>query len=437
MAFLLDLIYLLIGVLASPWLLYAWLFQGKYREGFAERVLGRVPRREGNGPCVWFHAASLGEVNLLATLIPRFEAAYPGVTCVVTTITAAGHEQAVRKFPGHIVAYAPLDFSWAVAAAADRLRPDLLVLAELELWPNLIAAVQSRGAKVAVVNGRLSDKSYANYQLLGPLLRLLFGPLDLVAAQNVEYADRFKQLGAPAERVHVTGPIKFDGAQTDRSNPATTKLARLAGFTEDDLVFLAGSTQPDEDPLAIAAFQHLHQRHPRLRLVLVPRHPHHFDEVADMLDRSGLRWQRRSRLESDGADPAARVLLVDTVGELGAWWGTATIAYVGGSMGSRGGQNMIEPAAFGAAVAFGPHTENFRDVTALLLDAEAAVVVRDGTELTAFVERCLVEPDYAAALGTRVRDLVQCQGGACAATIELLGELCPRLIAREERRQAA
>jgi 3-deoxy-D-manno-octulosonic-acid transferase len=155
----------------------------------------------------------------------------------------------------------------------------------------------------------------------------------------------------------------------------------------------------------------------------VPRHPHHFEEVAALLDASGLPWQRRSRLDADGPNPAARVLLVDTVGELAAWWGMAAIAYVGGSMGSRGGQNMIEPAAFGAAVSFGPHTENFRDVTALLLDNRAAVVVRDGQELSAFVQRCLEEEEYAELLGARARDLVARQGGACSATLRLLGAL--------------
>jgi 3-deoxy-D-manno-octulosonic-acid transferase len=297
-----------------------------------------------------------------------------------------------------------------------RIRPDCLVLAELELWPNLIAEARRAGARVVIINGRLSDRSFRGYRRLGPLVARVLGGVDLVLAQNAEYAARFQALGALPERVHVTGSLKFDGAQADRRNPPTTRLAELAGFAPADIVMLAGSTQEPEEALALAAFCELAPQEPRLRLVLVPRHPDRFEDVARMLSAAGIRWQRRSRLGLEPADPRARVLLVDCVGELGAWWGTAQIAFVGGSLGKRGGQNMVEPAAYGAAVSFGPNTQNFRDIVAALVDHDAAIVVGSGAELSAFVRRCLDEPTWASELGSRARQFVASQQGATLRT---------------------
>jgi 3-deoxy-D-manno-octulosonic-acid transferase len=262
----------------------------------------------------------------------------------------------------------------------------------------------------------------------------------LIAAQNEESAERFRALGAPQDRVHVTGSLKYDGAPTDRNNPRTVALRTLAGLAEDDVVFLAGSTQEAEEQIAVDIYRRLASEHPRLRLVLVPRHPERFDAVAKLLDAANLPWRRRSGLKHIlPAEPGAdgRVLLVDTIGELGAWWGTATIAFVGGSFGSRGGQNMIEPAAYGVAVSFGPNTRNFRDVVASLLAANAAVVVHDADELESFVRRSLDEPAWAAAFGARAQAFVQTQLGATARTVALLETLVPSAENRVESRSAA
>jgi 3-deoxy-D-manno-octulosonic-acid transferase len=214
----------------------------------------------------------------------------------------------------------------------------------------------------------------------------------------------------------------------------------MAGFSNDDLVFLAGSTQAPEEEIVLRSFAALNDEYPQLKLVLVPRHPHRFDEVAALLDRSGLPWRRRSELSVQGSrfkgqgsggdivEPETLnlepgVLLVDTIGELSAWWGTAAIGFVGGSLGSRGGQNMIEPAAYSVATCFGPNTRNFRDIVELLVGRNAAVVVRDGGELTSFVRQCLRQPSVAQRLGERSSALVREQLGATAATLDLLRPL--------------
>jgi 3-deoxy-D-manno-octulosonic-acid transferase len=273
-----------------------------------------------------------------------------------------------------------------------------------------------------------------------------------VAAQDETYAERFRSLGTRPEAVHVTGSMKYDGAQTDRANPTTQRLAAIAGFNRDDIVLLAGSTQEPEEAMVLETFRVLSVQWPRLRLVIVPRHPDRFEAVAKLLDASGMAWQRRTTLPCEaagssvgaavelphqqgetasGSSPLSplptplspRILLVDVVGELGSWWGTAHIAYVGGSMGSRGGQNMIEPAAYGAAVSFGPNTWNFRDIVAAMLAHDAAVVVDDGEQFTQFVRRSLGEPSYAAAIGRRAQAFVQSQIGATRRTLDLLAAI--------------
>ena len=425
-AWLLNLGYLGLLLVLSPWLLWSAIRHGKYREGFAEKLWGRVPRRDGKRPRAWLHAVSVGEVNLLATTIAELSERLPEWEIVVSTTTKTGYDLACRKYPSRTVFYCPLDFSWAVDRAMRRLRPTLLVLAELELWPNLIAAAQRRGVRVAIINGRLSDSSFRGYRWLKPLVSRVLRRIDLIAAQNAETAERFQRLGARPEAVQSTGSLKFDGAQTDRGNARTRELRQLAGLDADDVVFLAGSTQAPEEQAAVDILQRLAADHPKMRLVVVPRHPERFDEVAELLATSGMRWVRRSELPVETPDRHSaprepwQVLLVDTIGELGAWWGAATLGFVGGSFGGRGGQNMLEPAAYGVATCFGPNTWNFRDIVAQLLAVEGAVVVQNAAELDGFVVRVLERPAWGAELGRRAQQLVLSQQGATRRTGDLI-----------------
>ena len=424
MPYLLNLVYLLLLAVCSPWLLYQSLRTGKYRQGFAAKFFGQTPLRNSSPKCVWLHAVSVGEVNVLRTLVAQLETRHPDWQLVITTTTRTGYELAQKRFAEHTVSYCPLDFSWAVNRAMHRLQPDLLVLAELELWPNLIHAASRQGTQVMVINGRLSDRSSRGYQRIRPFVRRLLRQITLIAAQNETYAARFLALGATAEQVTVTGSLKFDGAETDRQNRNTVRLRKLARLPEGVPVFLAGSTQEPEEMLAVKAWQAAQTDSPELRLILVPRHPERFETVARELKANQIPFRRRSKLERHPLDDSHRVLLVDTVGELGAWWGTADVAFVGGSLNTkRGGQNMLEPAAYGAAVCFGPRTHNFRDVVTALLEAKAAVVVQDGDELSTFVQRALTDPAFAQSLGTEAQALVKSQLGATSRTVSLLESL--------------
>lgn len=422
----LDLIYALLLCAAAPYLLYQAIYKGKYRAGWSAKLWGAAPRRSSKGECVWFHAVSVGEVTLLKTLITRFESANPDVECVISTTTSTGYELAQRMYAPRTVFYCPLDFSWAVRRALRHVKPSMLVLAELEIWPNLIREAKTRGVKVAVVNGRLSERSARGYGRLAAIARLFFARLDLVLAQSTTYAQRFLALGARPESVHVTGSVKFDGAPASRENPATLDLRRRAGFEASNFIFLAGSTQSPEESWSLEIFRELAPALPQLRLVIVPRHAERFEEVAALLDKSGLAWERRSKWNASAASatPARpRILLVDAIGELGAWWGTADVGFVGGSTGTRGGQNMIEPAAYGVATCFGPKTQNFRDVVELLLANRAAQVIHSREELSDFVQRMAENPEERIQLGQQAAQVVAKQRGAAEKSVQMLSAL--------------
>lgn len=424
---LLNVVYLLVILVALPWVAWRRFSGGRPVAAPWQRFGGSVglaPPAAGVAR-IWLHGVSVGEVQLLAALAAELarqaEQAGRPVECVISSSTTTGLEVAARRFGPDRAFPCPLDFTWAVGRALDRIRPAALVLGELELWPNLLAAAEQRGIPIVVANGRMSERSFQGYARIRPIVRRMLGRVTAISARSQADADRFVALGG--REVRVAGSMKFDGVRGDRGAPEVRRLRALAGVAADEVVFLAGSTQDPEERLAAETFLSLRDAHPALRLVIVPRHVERTAEVAGVLDSLGLRWQARSGLDATGADPSARVLLVDTTGELGWWWGTAAIAFVGGSLdGRRGGQNMLEPAAYGAAVCFGPHTGNFRDEVARLLAADAAVVVDHGPALTAFVARCLEEPAWGRDLGRRAATLVASQRGATATTARLVLE---------------
>jgi 3-deoxy-D-manno-octulosonic-acid transferase len=420
---LLDFVYALALILFSPLLLYRSLTTGKYRCGLWRKFAGSAVARPGGAPCAWFHGVSVGEIHLLRQVVARFRQRHPDWECVISTTTDTGHDEARKRFPDLPVFYWPLDFSWAVRRALRRVRPGLVVLAEGELWPNFLRAAGRYGVPVAVVNGRLSPRSFRRHRRLGRLARGMLRSVALFAVQTEEYAAHLKQLGVAPERVRVTGNVKYDGVETSRHNSRTRPLRELFRVEPGDVVWVAGSTQAPEEEVALAAYRRLKADCPRLRLILVPRQKERFGEVAHLLQRSGLPFVRRSTLSGPVPDREA-VILGDTIGELGAVWGLADVAFVGGSLdGRRGGQNMIEPAAYGAAVVFGPHVWNFKDAVARLLAAEAAVQVGDAAALEAVAHRLVNDPAERQRRGTAARRLVRLQQGATERTVELLGRL--------------
>jgi 3-deoxy-D-manno-octulosonic-acid transferase len=429
MARLLDALYLFVLLLLGPWLVYRAWRTGRYRRGLRHKLRGLemdVPTG-----AVWFHAVSLGEVHVLRQLVPAFRQRHPDRPCVVSATTDTGMEEARKLFPDLVVFPFPFDFSWACRRTLDRVRPSVIVLTESELWPNFLGEVRRRHIPIALVNGRMSPRSLARYHRLSPLVRRMFAGLNLVAVQTNEYAAAMLTLGATPGQVVVTGNLKYDGAMTDRANPKSRDLAALLSLSSDDLVWIAGSTCEPEEQTVLDIYRCAVAVHPRLRLVLVPRQPDRFDEVARLLEKLTIPFARRSALSSPlevrEGEPAP-VVLVDTIGELNALYALASVAFVGGSLdGKRGGQNMIEPAAYGAAVVFGPHVWNFKDPASRLLAVGGACQATNKAELAEIVLRLLADPDERHVIGKLARAFVLSQQGATQRTLDRLDRLLPAL----------
>ncbi|MBX3450418.1 MAG: 3-deoxy-D-manno-octulosonic acid transferase [Planctomycetaceae bacterium] len=434
LGWLLNAVYAALLVVVSPWLVYRRVRLGKHRRGWPEKLTGRLTRQHPERECVWIHAVSVGEV-LQIELLVRDLASDPRREVVITTTTETGYDTARSKYPFATVTWFPFDFTWAVRHAIASLRPSLIALVELEIWPNFVLAASRAGVPLVIVNGRLGAKSHRGYRRIRPVMRALLSRFHWLGVQNEAYRERFIDLGAPAERVTVTGNIKFDRAQLARDNPATTDLRSAFQLSRDDMVLIAGSTQDPEELLAVRAWRSLVAEFPRLRLVLVPRHKERFEEVAAMVVSEGLPLIRRSHSATPidtGSIPAVRLL--DTLGELQACWGLADVAFVGGSLTRRGGQNMLEPAGYGIPVLFGPNTWNFQRESDALLECGAAEVITDEATLREAVRRLLSDSELRARRGAAARQFVASQQGATARTLTAIGAI---LNANEMARAAA
>lgn len=412
MPYLLNLIYLVLLTAYLPVILFERLFKGKQRPGFWQKISGRVPARQSNRPCAWFHAVSLGEVHALQSIVKEFRQSHLDWEIVISTTTQTGLEGAQRAFPDCQVVPFPFDFTWANHQFLDRVRPDILVLAELEIWPNLIRQCDRRHIPVSLINGRLTEKSFLSYRRFR-FLQKSIQLLTVACVQNETYANRFKELGLSADRIVISGNVKMDSLLTDRLHPQIQKFRQWIGIggdepqgadaKRDDLILIAGSTQAPEEELIISAYENCRKEHPQLRLLICPRHPERFDEVARLLECRGIEFSRRSTW---GSGPqlespiTAKVILLDAMGELRYWWGTADLGFVGGSFGDRGGQNMLEPASLGVATSFGPNTWNFAREVQWLLEHNAAIQFESQDEICEFIRHYAANDQQRMALGT-------------------------------------
>lgn len=421
---LLNVLYLLILILGSPIIFYRMLVRGRYRRGMLSRLLGDLCHNNLHLPSIWVHAVSVGELQLVRPIVERLKIQYPEHDVVISTGTDSGFDLAKNMYKGHLVFFAPLDFTWAVSRVCEKLNPRLIVLAELELWPNLLREAARRNCPVAIVNGRLSEASLRGYKKIAFVIRPAIRSINWIGAQNETYAERFKSLGIEPSRVSITGNIKFDNAEPDRTCEEVTSRRALLGLRNSDQIWVVGSTQHPEEELMLKAFLELHQEFPNLRLLLVPRHRERFEEVAKRIATLNIPWDRRSRLDGTTVvNPAWRIFLGDSIGELRWWWGVADIGFVGGSFGDRGGQNMIEPCAYGVATSFGPNTKNFRDVVNLLLEERACKQFQDSGEILPWVRDMLSHPDRRKELGLAAAAVAARHRGATERTWSELSKL--------------
>jgi 3-deoxy-D-manno-octulosonic-acid transferase len=377
----------------------------RYREGRSERW-GHIRLGLPTG-ALWFHTVSAGEASAAAPLI-RLAAEHAGPV-LVTTMTPTGADAVQRLLGNRVVCcYAPYDFGWVVRRFLERVQPRALVLIETELWPNLIALSRRREIPIALVNARLSERSASGYRLIGPLTRRMLGSLEMIACQYPDHAERFIRLGAPEDRVAVLGSVKFDVVLPPDLPQSVERLRARLGLTGRP-VWIAASTHGSEESIVLDAHRSLTARFPTLALVLVPRHPERFDEVARLASVSGFRTRR---MTNEVASGEVDVVIGDTMGRLLELYGLASVAFVGGSLVERGGHNPIEPAALGVPVLMGPHDFNFADVSALFEHAGCLHRVTDTDSLVHAVARLLSDVPARTAESTNARRVVEQNRGA-------------------------
>jgi 3-deoxy-D-manno-octulosonic-acid transferase len=426
MRFLVDILYLLGLIGASPVWAYRMLRHRRYLDQPAARLLGSVPVRYGKQPIIWIHGVSLGEVNAARMLVDELHRQLPDYQVVISSTTDTGMSAAKRLFePEHWVFQWPIDFSWAVARALGRLRPSMVVLMEGEAWPNFLGACKRRGIPTVIVNGRLgASKGYPRYKKMGPLARALFGKLTAVGAQTEPYAEMFRTLGVPAEGVHVTGMLKYDTAQTSLPEQDKATLAAALGLYSDSRLVVAGGTGDGEEAMVLAQWKAIREAHPNARLAIVPRKPERFDEVARLIAREGFSVLRRSEANAATAHDPNAIILGDTMGELKTFYALAEVIFVGRSLVPMGGSDMIEAAALGKPVAFGPHTFNFPQAEDLV--EHGCVCVSGGDELGRVLSGWLADPQSAASAGKGAQAFVVSQQGATKRNVDMLCGLLGR-----------
>jgi len=485
MRLLLDVVYGLAGLAVSPILLYRMVRHGRYRRGWGQRF-GRVERRNPDKKCIWLHAVSMGEVNAAQTLLTEIERQLPDFEIVISTTTDTGFARADKLFGSRWnVFYFPFDLSWVTRRVFDRLRPAVCLLMELEVWPNFVFAAHERKIPAVVVNGRISDRSFSRYRRIKRITRTFFGKLDLVLAQTQQYADRFRELGCPGERVRVTSSLKYDTAQVADRVEGADALAQQLHLTAAPL-WVAGGTGDEEEKIVLEVYAALLQdrRFEGLRLAIVPRKPERFDEVAALIERMGFALVRYSQLkgtargegvpplrheailasrrvagvppanhgqdarDTQGRDalatkdkggtgsptrsialgsptpsPRVPVILGDTMGDLRKFYSLATVIFVGRTLVPMGGSDMMEAAALGKCTIFGPHTFNFRQTVEVLLQGQGAIQIADADDFRRTMEKCLSDRAFAATIAQAGQAVIRQNQGATARTMEVLRQL--------------
>jgi 3-deoxy-D-manno-octulosonic-acid transferase len=413
-----------------PHFLFQALAHGKYVAGLRQR-LGSVSPITGK-PVIWLHCVSVGETQAARPLAQRLKEQFPHHALVVSTITLTGQALArdVFRKQAESVFYFPFDWRWSVRRALNTINPAAVLIMETELWPNFLRECKAREIPVALVNGRISKQSFRRYSLIKFFLRKVLSSLSIAVMQSERDAARLQSLGMSPEKLFTAGNLKFDVQAGQDLADTSQEIKERFGLQTEVPLILAASTHAPEEQIMLDSFKQVRTKQPA-RLMLAPRHPERFNEVASLIQSSGLSWARRMN-RPESSDPNATVILLDTIGELPATYSFATVVFVGGSIVDKGGHNVLEPAAAGTAVVTGAHTHNFRAIVDLMEEAGALVQlppVRGTSMATPHIAKVMAEllasPEATAELGRRARQLVLENQGATERTMKLIAPLVP------------
>jgi 3-deoxy-D-manno-octulosonic-acid transferase len=431
MYFIYSLLLVLGFLILLPRFLFDALSHGKYVAGFRERLGLLEPLQTEGKSVIWIHCVSVGETQAARPLVKGLRERFPNHAIAVSTITLTGQNIAREVFKDDAarVFYFPFDWRWIVRRTLRAVNPAAVLIMETELWPNFLRECQSRQIPVAIVNGRLSDKSFRRYQIIKGFMSRILSALTLAAVQTEPDKERLRRLGLDESRIFVTGSTKFDAGSMESVHPLTVEFRERFNLDPALPLILAASTHAPEEKVMLEALKRVSESSGfRPRLIVAPRHPERFREVAALIEASGLRSTNRTAAPT-ASDQLADVILLDSIGELRAVYSLASVVFVGGSIARTGGHNILEPAAVGAAVVTGAHTFNFKQIVETFVRDQAVIQLPplsegDATiELSIVLKELLADPDKRTELGRRAMTLVDQNRGATARTLDLLSSL--------------
>ncbi|MCU0666575.1 MAG: 3-deoxy-D-manno-octulosonic acid transferase [Candidatus Omnitrophica bacterium] len=412
MAVIYNIIFLLYALVSLPVL----AVKGKLHRGLWMRLGFLAQELKFNNP-IWIHAVSVGEVMAMRAFILKLKSAYPNKEIIISTVTATGNKVARQIVSVDKVIYLPLDFSFSVERFIQRIKPALLVVAETELWPNLIQGFWRHKIPVAVVNARISDRSFGRYQIMRFFFKAILRKISIFCAQTDLDAWRLEQIGVGKDKIKVTGNLKFD-VEIKQSSGQEVYLRQALGIKSGVPVLVAASTHPGEEEQLLRVYQKLLPDFSSLRLVIAPRHPERSSEVKRIVEKKGLSAQLISKM--DKPKGAKEILILDTIGKLMDYYAISDVVFMGGSLTKNGGHNILEPAILGKPVLFGPFMFNFRGIAKLFLDKEAVIGVANEDQLVASLKDLLSYPQKALSLGEKAKQLVLAGRGAAENNLRVI-----------------
>jgi len=414
---------------------------GKYVAGFGERLGSLSPLPDDGRPVVWIHCVSVGETQAARPLVQAIKAKYPDFRIAISTITLTGQNLAREIFKHDPIRtfYFPFDWRWVVRRTLKTINPRAVLVMETELWPGFLRECKEQQIPVAIVNGRLSAQSFRRYRLIKIFMRRVLSSISLAVMQTEAGAERLRALGMDASRILVCGNVKFDAGTSPATDALTKEFRERFNLSDEVPLILAASTHDLEEVIVLNSFRQIISRAElKPRLMIAPRHPERFAEVADFLKASGLRWARRTA-PPDERDGQAEVILLDSIGELHSVYSLASIVFVGGSIAKTGGHNILEPAAVAAAVITGPHTYNFQSIVETFVAAGAIIQLQPMSDSAAIVElanvisELLADPARRLELGALAQSLVNENRGATARTLQALSSIISQPASAVER----
>ncbi|MFW6035948.1 MAG: 3-deoxy-D-manno-octulosonic acid transferase [Halothermotrichaceae bacterium] len=426
MYFIYDVIFILLFIIYLPAFIFK-LLKGKYREGFWQRF-GFIPteklRKLTGKPVIWVHSVSVGETVAASSVVKELKQRYPEYAILFSTVTDTGQRMA-RKIinEADVYIYFPLDFSPVLKRVLNKIKPELVVIMESELWPNFVCVSDKIGASVILVNGRISDNSAKKYKYLGPYLSDMIKRIALFCMQSEQDSKYIIGLGADSEKVYNTGNTKLDQDYSNVNNEEKDYYYKQFKLDKTNSILVVGSTHPDEEEQFIKVFSTLRQIFKDIIMIIAPRHIKRSAEIADCYSKAGIKTVLRTEIEQREDEP---VIILNTIGELAKIYSIADLVFIGGSLIEIGGHNILEPAAHGKLVFFGPHMFNFKESTRLLMEQDAAIQVEDLDELIDRLKEFLANPELIREYSEHIKKVIKNNKGASRRTVDLLAEVLRR-----------